>query len=380
MTVSSSQDFLRALGARSIPGAGGRAYVAYRNRADVRWLLPADPILRGVGLQLYTPQRLRGRLLKRAIATGALRGERVWLDGTTLRELELTLGRCVGQIEPSLAFSLGTEGATQKATAQLIGNDGTVLGYAKIAIGPLANEALDAEWRNLQRAAVAAPRGQVPEPIHVGTWRDAGILLMTPGPALPGPTNLGQAHFDFLSAVHHSTREEREFGSSRMFARLSGAIAQWGHVWPDPWPRRFARALVRLEAELGAVRVPLSFAHRDFAPWNTRWGPAGLYVLDWEMARDGLIPLYDAFHFDAIRAATRNVRLRSEIGYLERLLARLWPDGVDRLRALYLAYLLDVSLLYGEARARAPEAGDERVWSWFGRVIDQYLAASCQCL
>jgi hypothetical protein len=377
LTAGRPNDYLlRTLGARPARAQGGREYVAYPNLAGARWLMPADPRLRGVGLQLYTPQRLRGRLFKRAILTGALRGETVWLEGTSLQELALDLGHYVGLVEPRLAFSLGTPGASQKTTAQLIGNDGSVLAYAKIASSSLAQAALDAEWCNLQRVSAAAPRGHVPAPIHVGTWRDARILIMTAGPARPGPAHLGQPHFDFLRALHLATREEIEFGSSEMFARLSEAIARLGRIWPEPWPRRFAHALKRLEGELGAVRVPLSFAHRDFAPWNTRSGPDGLFVFDWETATEAVVPLYDAFHFVVIQAATRNTRVRSENGYISRLLAAIWPEGEQWLPALYLAYLLDVGLLYGEARVRAPDVGDERVWLSCGNLIDQWLAAS----
>ena len=138
MNTLTSDDLLLTLGARSARFDGGREYVAYPNLANARWLLPADPTLRKVGLQLYMPQRLRGRLLKQAIASGALRGQRVWLDGTTMDELERVLGGHVGQTDARLAFSLGTPGANRKATAQVIGDGEAVLGYAKIAINAQA--------------------------------------------------------------------------------------------------------------------------------------------------------------------------------------------------------------------------------------------------
>lgn len=376
LTAAASDDgFLRALGVRSTPGGGARAYVAFPTLGRLRWLLPVDPVLRRAGLQLYTPQRLRGRLLKRAIASGTLRGERVWIEGAILHELEVALGRWVGHVEETrLAFSLGTPGAFRKATAQVIARDGNVLGYAKIAIGPIAKAALHAEWHNLRRVSVTALRGHVPEPIHLGEWRGTSILLMSAGPSSPGPPDLGQSHFDFLHALHWATRDECEFRSSAAFVGLREAIARWEGVWPDPWPQRLARAVMRLESDLGAARVPLSLAHRDFAPWNTRSGRAGLFVFDWEMARDGMVPLHDAFHFEAIRAATRNAPVRSDGAYMARLLASVWPAGTTCLGALYLAYLVDTSVLYGEARIRAPDVGEERVWLWFGSRIDECLA------
>jgi aminoglycoside phosphotransferase (APT) family kinase protein len=63
---------------------------------------------------------------------------------------------------------------------------------------------------------------------------------------------------------------------------------------PETLPANLGTALERLHDELEPVSMPLSLAHGDFTPWNTRLGPRTLFVLDWERASEAMSPLYDA--------------------------------------------------------------------------------------
>jgi hypothetical protein len=139
-------------------------------------------------------------------------------------------------------------------------------------------------------------------------------------------------------------------------------------------PANVEQALKRLHDELGPVSMPLSVAHGDFAPWNTRLGARSLFVLDWERASEGMSPLYDAFNFQALQAAPlgrrRGIRDRR---FVMRLLEALWPEGEEHLPNLYLAYLTDVSLLYSEAQSQAPGVGEKKVWRWFAQQIESAI-------
>ncbi len=120
--------------------------------------------------------------------------------------------------------------------------------------------------------------------------------------------------------------------------------------------------------------LPLSLAHCDFAPWNTRLGPEGLFVVDWKRAKHRVIPLYDVFHFRAIQAALfKRGRHLPDRRLLNHLLRRLWPEGHRYLPCSYLAYLVDMSLVYSEAQITAPGVGEQRVWRWFVEQIEAFL-------
>jgi hypothetical protein len=151
----------------------------------------------------------------------------------------------------------------------------------------------------------------------------------------------------------------------------------WLHLQrssPETLPANLGPALERLHEELGPVNMPLSLAHGDFAPWNTRLGERSLFVLDWERASEGMTPLYDAFNFQALQSAL--LGRRKGIGdrlFLLRLLDAIWPEGHKHLPILYLAYLTHVSLLYSEAQSLVPGVGEKKVWHWFAKQIESAL-------
>ena len=151
----------------------------------------------------------------------------------------------------------------------------------------------------------------------------------------------------------------------------------WLHLQrssPETLPANLGPALERLHEELGPVNMPLSLAHGDFAPWNTRLGERSLFVLDWERASEGMTPLYDAFNFQALQSALlgrrKGIRDRQ---FLLRLLDAIWPEGRKHLPNLYLAYLTHVSLLYSEAQSLVPGVGEKKVWHWFAKQIESAL-------
>ena len=181
-------------------------------------------------------------------------------------------------------------------------------------------------------------------------------------------------HLHFLRHLFNSFRVQNTFGQSPMLARMSEKWRTLEQISPQSLPANVEQALKRLHEELAAVSMPLSVAHGDFAPWNTRLGARSLFVLDWERASEGMSPLYDAFNFQALQAAPlgrrRGIRDRR---FVMRLLEALWPEGEEHLPNLYLAYLTDVSLLYSEAQSQAPGVGEKKVWRWFAQQIESAI-------
>jgi hypothetical protein len=364
------------LGIRLEPEGQGRAYTAYPNLRKVRWLLPADrPVLRRAGIRgLYQPGSPRGLVLKRLVDGGVLRGEKVWLEEGGLATLEAALAGPLGEEEVRLAFYVGVPSPQQKVTAQVLSPAGATLAYAKIATSSLARAAIEAEWRTLLRLSESL-RGRVPEVLDWFPWQGSRVLLTTSGPERVGPRRLSGAHSSFCEGLFLSCAGEHVFGESPMWARMVETLPLLNaEDLPGTLVALYERALRRLGGELGAVSLPLSLAHRDFAPWNTRLGPEGLFVFDWERAGQDVIPLYDMFHFRAIQAALfRRRGYRPDLRSLEPLLRRLWPEGQGYLPSLYLAYLLDMSLVYSEAQVAAPGVGERRVWRWFVEQIEAFL-------
>jgi hypothetical protein len=360
----------------------GRAYTAYPNSANVRWLIPANqPILRRVSIGgLYQPNSLRGRAVRRIMGAGALRGEKVWLEEEALARLETSVAPVVGGGDLCLAFYLGVPAPHRKVTAQVLTPDGETLAYAKIATSPLAQSAVRTERRTLLRLSESADLyGKVPRVLGSFDWKQGIVLIITTGPPRPGPSKLTRTHSRFCAEVFQSFREEGAFSESPMWTSMSEIWFRLKQNAPETLPVHLGPALEWLHHELGPVRMPLSLAHGDFVPWNTRMGSLSLFVFDWERASEGMIPLYDAFHFQALQAALQGRRpgIRDRRFLLD-LSNTLWPEGAEDLSRLYLAYLAHVCLLYSEAQSLAPGVGERKVWHWFAQQIENVLKGEVQ--
>src|SRR5829696_919785 len=355
----------------------GRIYAAYPNLANVRWLLPAkEPALRRAGIEgLYQPSSLRGRALRTIIGAGALQGEKVWLEEDNLQRLEAMVASAMGVEAVRLAFYMGVPSPHRKVTAQVLTPEGKTLAYAKIATSSLAQAALETEMRALLRLSESTRlQGTVPEALGSLPWHGGTILLITMGPPRPGPRALSSVHLRFCTQLFRSFEVRETFAESPMWTRMSEIWLHLRESSPETMPADLGPALERLHEELGPVSMPLSLAHGDFTPWNTRLGARSLFVLDWECASEGMSPLYDAFNFQALQAALlgrrRGLRDRR---FLVSLLDALWPEGRKHLSDLYLAYLAHVSLLYSEAQSLAPGVGEKKVWGWFAKQIESAL-------
>jgi hypothetical protein len=355
----------------------GRMYTAYPNLTNVRWLLPAkEPTLRRAGIAgLYQPNSLRGWALRTIIGAGAVLGERVWLEEDALARLETTVASVMGMEAVRLAFYVGVPSPHRKVTAQVLTPEGKTLAYAKIATSSLAQAALETERRALLRLSESAGlKGSVPEILGSLPWHGGTILLITMGPPRPGPRRLSSVHLRFCTQLFRSFEARETFAESPMWTRMSEIWLHLRNSSPETMPANLGQALERLHDELGPVSMPLSLAHGDFTPWNTRLGPRSLFVLDWERASEGMSPLYDAFNFQALQAALQG--RRRGIGnqrFLLGLLEALWPEGRKRLPILYLAYLAHVSLIYSEAQSLEPGVGEKKVWGWFAQQIESAL-------
>lgn len=359
------------------PGPGGREYRAYPSLARVRWLVPAGSrAARGASVnELFRPASLRGRLYKGALSAGIVPGERVYLEGEPLSRLEGEMARLLGGRDLLVAFYVGTPGAYRKVTAQAISPEGETLAFAKIASKAPARADVRAEQRNLRRLEeVLVLHGAVPRALSLFEWRRSAVLLMTPGPPAPGPSAPSHVHTEFLAKLFAAFATPAVFGESPLSLRTSGKLDRLRPGLPGPLAALMDRAFASLSEDLGPVTLPVSVAHRDFAPWNTRLGPRGLFVFDWDRAEWGVPPLYDLFHFAAIQA----VLLRRKEDLPDRrlvhgLLDPLWPEGHRHLARLHLAYLLDAALFYAEARVVAPDAGKGDVLDWFARRLEARL-------
>ncbi len=352
----------------------GRPYLLRPSRHRSGWLLPADPALRRPSMSAFGQSGVRG-LLGRSLPAAWLGGRRLWCD---VGPLERELAGALGEPDVRLAFCIGTSGAYRKLTAEVITSGGRVPAYAKIAVHAPAQASLEREQATLLRLSTAgALRGRVPGVLAWFRWDGAQVLVTTAGTGRMGPSRFGEQHAEFLRRLHDAFVEKRPFLASAMWARMAAAVRRLTPRMSVEWALRCRNALNLLAERLGPGILPLSIAHRDFTPWNTRVGPQGLYVFDWEAAVEGTTPLYDVFHFQAMQAALAGRPYHPSRGRPHDLIAALWPEWQAHLAPLYLAYLVDMGLFYTEARLEAPGSGDDREQRWLAHHIDMYTGSRC---
>jgi hypothetical protein len=323
---------------------------------QARWFIPSmPPQIAARGLDLYVPYRFGPRVKKQAASmlarVGLLDrvGDRLVLGRRAESALERGIDRATGGAAAYLALSTGSAQAQRKPTLQVMGRDGHVIGYAKLARSAESREALgrEASWL---RALAERPglRGAIPRLIATFETEDAVANIQTPGPRRAGPTTFGQPHHAFLRALVAETRRRMPFhqtaGWRLWLATFEGVDAQLSQSWRD----RLHAALGRLGSILGDRELTVATAHRDFRPRNHRLTDDGrLFVFDWEMARPEMVPLYDVMHFEVEAYAMFEGGTRVET-IVARILeaCRRWGAGVspELVRCQLLGYLVDRSL------------------------------------
>jgi hypothetical protein len=332
--------------------------VALPSLSEVRWLVPTTPRAAAVhGLDFYAPAHATARikkdivrLLARCQQLGRI-GDTLVLARRTKSPLEQHIERATNLDHVIVSMSMGVAQEHRKATLQVMSTDGRVVAYAKAARSAQSQEAVSHEAGWLKRLARnSLLTRSVPALIGTFTSDDSTTSIQSPGPPRPGPAAFGQPHVDFLSALATSTGQTVRFRESSMWRNMQTSFRSLEPQLCDAWRRRLGSALRQIDADLGSSELRLSVAHRDFRPWNTRIAADGrLFVYDWELAQEQMIPTYDLIHFFVESQARQFIRDEQVDKVTARILnacARWGPPlGATTIRHFLLAYLVERSIL-----------------------------------
>jgi hypothetical protein len=283
---------------------------------------------------------------------------------------------------PQAAIQIGTKGPYQKASALLISDRGEGLALAKIALAESADPMVVAEANWLRAlGGLEEFAGDVPRLLAEGTIANGRRYLVTSlAPSTHVTTDFTSAHADFVARLGRSCMEIIQFDSSPCCQFLEHTLAEVTPVLRRSQSMELEDALRDCRRLLRGHRGPFVFSQGDFAWWNIRTRPGGIFVFDWEYARRGANPLADLFHFHLIQraAAGRTVSMKYLASVLRRAMAfarERYPESHWRapgVSALALAYLLDVLLYY--TRASGGFDGEERVMQGYWSLIERRSA------
>jgi hypothetical protein len=256
-----------------------------------RLLLAADTISDRVsGSAFYPAFRATGRLYRWALrlrAVAAMGAFRSAPEGHSL------LAEFLADVLPGAhvrAVQVGVPGRTCKLTAQLVNENGGVVGYLKCAHYPLARQRLRHEYALLGRL----PPGVGPRPLKYGSVVGHDVLLLS---AVSGTTQ--KALLDPPLALRRLCRS--------LVGTTTYGLAV--HPWVQAHPDRSGGSARLLEA-LAARAWPVAIQHGDLAPWNLIQHPLrGLTAIDWEYGLARGFPGLDLAHY-VLQVAVLVKRLR----------------------------------------------------------------------
>jgi len=280
---------------------------------------------------------------------------------------------------PRAAIQIGTTGPYQKASALLISSEGEGLALAKIALAPSADVmvAAEANWlRALEEVDELATH--VPRLLAEGTVPNGRRYLVTSlAPTTCVTTDFTAAHARFLSRLGRSCMEIMRFDASPCCESLESALPEIAFMTTRDEAAQLRAALSECRRSLHDFAGPFVLSQGDFASWNIRLHPQGIFVFDWEYAQRHANPLADLFHYHLIQraAAGRSIGrwfLASVMRRAQTFARQYYPESKWRasgISALALAYLLDVLFHYSRASGKVDR--EEHVMRGYWSLVER---------
>ncbi len=339
----------------SKPAGGGRTWWASPSAVDAEILIPAEQTTARTAVRRYHDGF---SLKKRARSWAAeatmhvpglpdrmLASNLVTVDGDSSdRSLDLLEQLSELLNEPGLraAITLARPKSNRKPVLQLIGPDGTELGWAKIG------------WTDWTADLIA----------NEAVWLSKDSIAPLIKPVLLHDLDLCGHRVVVTSGVSGSRRPRRGTSDSPNI-ELVAAIAALGTqstspVTALPWWASVTGVLDAADpAETDVIAATVEAAancllsvgawHGDLTPWNTITadGPAGgLQVIDWEFAADGVPLGFDVCHFHTqVGAELRGMQPDQALDYSARRspqdLASLGVDPDNQI-ATWQLYLIEL--------------------------------------
>ena len=348
-----------------------RGYFVRPSIRDARWFFPDGPSSR-TATHIYVPTTLSGRVKAAWIRLSLhQKSDYVAIAQRTKPILEETLSELLGAPELQLAFSAGTPGPYSKTTVLVLEPVKGPLAYVKIADRWHAIESLRNEEVALKRLeSVPSISGSIPRVLGNFSLGSAEAIVISPGPTKPSGSKFTARHLKFLESLQAATSRRLKFAESLMWECIESGYRELRSEVSASWRERLDMVISEAYQRFSACELQMGLAHRDFTPWNIRRSDDGsLFVFDWEFAREEYVPGYDFFHFHVMRDLL--LKGRSPFPRLGRYFKEATRmTGADP-SSNFLAYLLDVALLYLKGLILRSGTHDDRVLQCVAELIDR---------
>jgi hypothetical protein len=212
-------------------------------------------------------------------------------------DIEHELAKILGQ-PVVVGLSIGSLRVNRKPILHVLDQAGRTLAFVKVGHTASARELVQTEAATLSRlTGRSLPSIDLPEVIHLGSWHDLQLLVLTAVGDGGRRADFGRPPFAAMRAVAAVDGVRRSpVSQSEYVTRLR----QWMSPVADKSARqRFTESLDRLETSVGATALSFGAWHGDWTPWNMTMVARGSRVALWDWERfDADVPVgFDAVHY-----------------------------------------------------------------------------------
>ena len=280
-----------------------RSFISINRAGRPFLLIPSDsPELFSAGLQIYVPQKSRGKVLKAFASKLPWIGAPKWLpQRLTIASkgalpLEALITKLTGEKSPVFAWLLNLYAHSSKINMQVMRPDGEILGYIKLSLSKVASHSLRHEASVLsQLRTYPELRASIPQVLYGGDWSDSYLIFVSRLAGKSGPLAFTSSHARFLQTLAAIRPVKR--GGELLMKETRG---RWEQSLPrlgSEWVKIGQSALEKANRLLAGQSVPCGVIHGDFVPENTMMSNDRLLVFDWERSVAGRPSVWDLFHF-----------------------------------------------------------------------------------
>jgi hypothetical protein len=346
-----------------------RRFAVLPDLKTARWFVPLDSAgVSSAGFSLYSPARFSARLKVAAARVAAYAKLPVWYRDTitiaqrTFPPIERKLAELFDGASFRLAMSSGAPepARNRKVSLAIIGIDGRIIGFAKVAHSPLSHRLMNDEARALPE--LSGRKIGAPQLLFAGDIDGAFVTLQKPLKGKPVSTRLSQNKLALLASLRSSRIVPAS--ETNLVSTLRDRLTD------DQLVEAFDEALPILKE----TRLPATIIHGDFAPWNLREDAGKVSAFDWEYAELDGLPYFDETHY------------RLQVGYLlenwslDRALTELRQMqssndlglSSEQMRSIQVVYFLDnLARLFSEGY----DAADNDMVGWYCALLRKLVPA-----
>ncbi len=198
----------------------------------------------------------------------------------------------------------GTVGDNRKAIIEVNRHQKTT-NFIKVPLGEKSEKLIEREKTQLQQFAhFNFQKAVIPQIIPSRNPKIVILSNVQPSEKFATLNDLTNVHLTVLEEWYDATNETKTLAELPEYQLIKENIKRLS-TYPKPandLPENTVKTLIDglknwFETLDSSQQIAVGIAHYDFTPWNMYCTQSRLHIYDWELSRNDLPILYDAFHF-----------------------------------------------------------------------------------